>query len=103
MSFDRQKRLLLGQLALLVPLPLPSPLQNSDGRRLPASHANFLIINGAVLCPCYGDPTDAIALRRLAEVFPGREVTGVPARALIEENGSLHCATMQLPAGLDLA
>ncbi len=86
----------------LVPLPLPAPLHGSDGHRLPATHANFLILNGAVLCPCYGDPADAIALQQLTAAFSGREVIGVPAHALIEENGSLHCATMQLPAGLDL-
>jgi len=86
----------------LVPLPLPAPQFAVNGRHLPATHANFLIINGAVLCPCYGDPTDTIAMQRLADAFPRREVVGVPARALVEENGSLHCATMQLPAGLDL-
>ncbi len=86
----------------LVPLPLPAPQHAADGRRLAATHANFLIVNGAVLCPCYGDPADEVAMQRLADAFPGREVVGVPARTLIEENGSLHCATMQLPAGLAL-
>ncbi len=86
----------------LVPLPLPTAQFADDGRRLAATHANFLIVNGAVLCPLYGDPADAVAMARLAGAFPGREVVGVPARTLIEENGSLHCATMQLPAGLAL-
>jgi agmatine/peptidylarginine deiminase len=46
----------------LVPLPLPAPIRGDDGRRLPATHANFLIINGAVLVPTYNDPTDTVAL-----------------------------------------
>ncbi len=83
----------------LVPLPLPAPIRDANGRRLPATHANFLIINGAVLVPVYGDPTDRVALKRLAGCFPGRELVAVPCRPLIAQNGSLHCATMQLPAG----
>ena len=86
----------------LVPLPMPAPQHAADGRRLPATYANFLIVNGAVLSPLYGDPADELAAERLRAAFPGREIVGVPARHLIEENGSLHCATMQLPAGLDL-
>jgi len=84
-----------------VALPSPAPLHShDDGRRLAATYANFLIINGAVLCPNYGDPADATAHARLGEAFPDREIVAVPARALIEQNGSLHCATLQLPAGL---
>jgi len=82
----------------LVPLPLPAPRHDRDGTRLPAGHANFLIINGAVLIPTYDDPTDAVALERLAGCFPGRRVVGVPSLPLIREHGSLHCITMQLPA-----
>lgn len=82
----------------LVPLPLPAPIYDTDGRRLPANYANFLIINGAVLVPVYGDPNDALALERLAGCFPDREVIGVPARAIVGQNGSLHCASMQIPA-----
>jgi agmatine/peptidylarginine deiminase len=82
----------------LVPLPLPAPCHDRDGSRLPAGHANFLIINGAVLVPTYDDPTDAVALDRLAGCFPGRRVVGIPALPLIREHGSLHCITMQVPA-----
>jgi agmatine/peptidylarginine deiminase len=85
----------------LVPLPLPGVQQAADGRSLPATYANFLIVNGAVLCPRYHDPVDDVASDRLAAAFPGRVVIGVPARTLIEENGSLHCATMQLPTALE--
>ncbi|HEY0674957.1 MAG TPA: agmatine deiminase family protein [Immundisolibacter sp.] len=90
----------------LVPLPVPAPLYDADGRRLPANYANFLIVNGAVLVPTYGDPNDAVALDRLAGCFAdpvsgygaGRAVVPVPARAIVGQNGSLHCASMQLPA-----
>lgn len=84
----------------LVPLPLPSPCYDDDGRRLPAGYANFLIVNGAVLVPTYADPMDAVALERLGAAFPGREIVGIDCRALVRQNGSLHCVTMQLPAGL---
>jgi agmatine/peptidylarginine deiminase len=83
----------------LFPLPWAQPIVD-DGRRLAASYANFLIINGAVLMPAYGDPADAPAAAVLAEAFPGREIVPVPCRSLIWQNGSLHCVTMQLPEGL---
>lgn len=82
----------------LVPLPVPAPRHDDDGRRLPANYANFLIINGAVLVPTYDDPHDALALDRLAGCFPGRAIVPVPARAIVGQNGSLHCASMQIPA-----
>ncbi len=84
----------------LVPLPLPGARYNADGERLPATYANFLIIDGAVLVPTYGDPQDAVALQRLQTCFPGRAIIPIDARPLIEQFGSLHCVTMQLPAGV---
>lgn len=82
----------------LVPLPLPPAIHDEDGRRLPAGYPNFLILNGATLVPTYGAPaTDTEALRRLEPHFPGREVIGLDCRALINQYGSLHCATMQIP------
>lgn len=84
----------------LLALPWAKPIHAGDGRRLAASYANFLIVNGAVLTPAYGDRADAEALRVLARAFPDREVVAVPARSLIEQNGSLHCITMQLPEGV---
>ena len=83
----------------LVPLPLPHALYDeADGRRLPAGYANFLILNGAVLVPIYGDEVnDAIALERLRPCFPGREVIGIDCSTLIRQYGSLHCVTMQIP------
>jgi agmatine deiminase len=84
----------------LVPLPWPQPRLDADGARLPATYANFLIINSAVLVPTYRDPADAIALARLRECFPGREIVGVDCLPLVRQFGSLHCVTMQLPAGV---
>ena len=89
-----------GQTYELVALPLPQAMRTRQGHRLPASYANFLIINEAVLVPQYGDPADAIALQRLTTCFPEREVIGINCRAVIEQFGSLHCLTMQLPAGV---
>ncbi|NLW96926.1 agmatine deiminase family protein [Luteimonas wenzhouensis] len=83
----------------LFPLPWPRPVIDG-GRRLAASYANFLIANGAVLMPAYGDPADAAAAAVLGEAFPGREIVPIPCRPLIWQNGSLHCLTMQLPEGL---
>ncbi|MDR2878004.1 MAG: agmatine deiminase family protein [Chromatiales bacterium] len=85
----------------LIALPLPAARFNEDGKRLPASYANFLIINGAVLLPVYDDKnTDAYALAALRAAFPHHEIVAVPALALIRQYGSLHCATMQLPQGV---
>jgi agmatine/peptidylarginine deiminase len=83
----------------LFALPWPQPIVDG-GRRLAASYANFLIINGAVLMPAYGDPADARAAAVLAEAFPDREIISVLCRPLIWQNGSLHCITMQLPQGV---
>jgi len=88
----------------LFPLPWAQPIVDIGAqgirRRLAASYANFLIINGAVLMPAYDDPADAAAAAVLAQAFPGRNIVPVPCRPLIWQNGSLHCITMQLPAGL---
>lgn len=85
----------------LVPLPWPRARYDEHGRRLPATYANFLVINGAILVPTYDDPaTDEQALACLAACFPGREIVGIPSLALIHQYGSLHCVTMQLPAGV---
>ena len=83
----------------LLPLPLPDAIIH-EGERLPATYANFLIMNEAVLYPTYAQPAkDAEAARVLAEAFPGREIVGIDCRALIKQHGSLHCVTMQYPTG----
>lgn len=83
----------------LHPLPWPQPIID-EGRRLAASYANYLIVNDAVLVPAYDDPADAEAARIIGTAHPGRQIVQVPCRPLIWQNGSLHCITMQLPAGL---
>jgi len=83
----------------LYPLPWAEPILD-EGRRLAASYANYLIVNGAVLVPAYGDKADDEAARIIGSAHPGREIVQVPCRALIWQNGSLHCITMQLPAGV---
>ena len=88
-----------GQPYRLFPLPWAKPIVDG-GRRLAASYANFLIVNGAVLMPAYGDAADDAAAEVLAHAFPDREIVQVPCRPLIWQNGSLHCITMQLPEGL---
>ncbi len=84
----------------LVPLPMPEPIYNEDGQRLPANYANFLIINQAVLVPIYDDAMDALALERIANCFPERKVIAIPCRPLVHQYGSLHCMTMQFPVGV---
>jgi agmatine/peptidylarginine deiminase len=83
----------------LHPLPWAQPIID-EGRRLAASYANYLIVDGAVLVPAYGDAADDEAARIIGSAHPGRAVVQVPCRPLIWQNGSLHCITMQLPAGL---
>jgi agmatine deiminase len=82
----------------LVPLPWPAPCFDG-GERLPATYANFLVINNAVLVPTYRDRSDGTALAAIRTAFPGREVIGIDCLPLILQHGSLHCVTMQLPKG----
>jgi len=84
----------------LVPLPLPAPQYDEQGKRLPATYANFLIINGAVLVPTYDDPRDTQAQTLLAGCFPDRRIVPIDCLPLIQQYGSLHCVTMQLPDGV---
>ena len=93
----RTFRTLEGKPYKLVKLPLPR-LIRFEGDRLPATYANFLVINGAVLCPTYDQPDlDAEALRLIGEAFPDREIVGIDCRSIIKQHGSLHCCTMQYP------
>lgn len=82
----------------LVALPMADALYGDSGR-LPATYANFIILNDAVLVPTYGSTKDQIASKLLQEVFPDREIVGIDSRPFIKQHGSLHCLTMQLPAG----
>lgn len=84
----------------LLPLPWPKAKFDADGKRLPATYANFLIINGAVLVPTYNDPADFQALETIGKAFPNREIIGIDCSTLILQHGSLHCVTMQIPKGV---
>jgi agmatine deiminase len=81
----------------IIDLPMPAPVV-FDGRRLPASYANFYIANAAVLVPTFNDPQDRIALGILAELFPDHPVVGIHAADLVWGLGTLHCLTQQEPA-----
>ena len=84
----------------LLPLPMPNAVV-IDGERLPATYANFLIMNEAVLYPTYGQPeNDARAHEVLQTAFPKHEIIGIDCQVLIRQHGSLHCVTMQYPAGV---
>jgi agmatine deiminase len=93
-------RTITGDPYRLVPLPMPAVKVDNEGKRLPATYANFLIINGAVLVPTYDDPGDSLALEQLGACFPDRQVIGINALPLIHQYGSLHCITMQFPEGV---
>ena len=84
----------------MVPLPWPEPCFGPEGERLPATYANFLAINGAVLVPTYRDRSDTTALEAIGTAFPGREIIGIDCLPLLLQHGSLHCVTMQLPRGM---
>ncbi|MEG1998457.1 MAG: agmatine deiminase family protein, partial [Bacteroidales bacterium] len=84
----------------LIALPMVDPVF-FDGERLPASYANFLIINGAILYPTYAQPeNDCKAAHELKKAFPGYEIIGINSSPLIKQHGSLHCITMQYPEGV---
>jgi len=105
MAFSRMEeelasfRTLNGEPYKLIPLPMADPVYD-EGQRLPATYANFLIINDAVLVPFYNSPKDKIAVIQLKKAFPKREIIGIDCSSLIKQNGSLHCLTMQFPIGV---
>ena len=92
-------RTMSGQPYHLIPLPMAETVI-WEGKRLPASYANFLIINSAVLVPFYQTERDEKAKKALQEAFPDREIIGIDCRALVKQRGSLHCVTMQYPEGV---
>lgn len=85
-----------GELFELIALPMCQP-HFYDGERLPATYANFLIINDAVLLPVYNDPHDAEAIAICEKAFKGRDIIPIDCSVLIRQHGSLHCVTMQFP------
>jgi agmatine/peptidylarginine deiminase len=85
----------------LIPLPMAEPAYDDEGDRLPATYANFLVVNGAVLMPTYGSgELDELAKKQLQKAFPKHEIIGIDCQALILQHGSLHCCTMQFPVGV---
>ena len=85
----------------LIPLPMTDAIYApDDGRRLPASYANFLILNEVVLMPTYEVEQDASALIQLQKAFPAKKVSGIDCKPLLLQHGSLHCITMQYPKGI---
>jgi len=81
----------------IVKLPFPRPVV-MKGRRLPASYANFYVANGVVIVPTFNDRNDRVALNRIAELMPDREIVGIHAVDLVWGLGTLHCLTQQQPA-----
>ena len=99
-------RTLAGNPYRLIALPMAKPVYeeiklsifDSEFERIPATYANYLIINGAVLVPTYNTELDAVALAQVQKAFPNHEIVGVDCQALIRQHGSLHCVTMQYPS-----
>ena len=83
----------------LIELPWPKAIFDDEGCRLPATYANYLIMNKTVLVPVYNDEKDALALKQIQLAYPEHTVIGVDCVPIIHQFGSLHCITMQLPKG----
>lgn len=94
-------RTIEGEPYTLVPLPMADAVYDDEGTRLPATYANFLIMNQAVLMPTYNQPAnDELAMKQLQKAFPKHSIVGIDCRVLIQQHGSLHCCTMQYPKGV---
>lgn len=85
----------------LIELPLPDPVFDEDGHRLPATYANYLVTDKVLFMPTYGQPAnDLLAMQTVRIAFPSHKVAGIDCSTLIKQHGSLHCATMQIPKNL---
>ena len=87
-----------GRRLKVVRIPSPGRIEDEEGKLVAASHMNFLIANGAVIVPRYEETSGRLAVEALAGLFPGREVIGLPSRAILTGGGSFHCITQQEPA-----
>ena len=85
-----------GESYTLVPLPMTNAIYDKAGRRLPATYANFLICNDALIYPTYNDENDKIVHKIFKGLFPSKEIIPINCLKLIEQGGSLHCSTMQV-------
>jgi agmatine/peptidylarginine deiminase len=83
----------------LIAFPIPSAKFGMEGQRLACTYVNFMIINGAILCPLYDDPMDQHAITQLQNIFPQYEIIGINALSVVEQCGSFHCLCMQLTQG----
>ena len=84
----------------MIELPLPDPVWDEDGNRLPATYANFLITPSAILLPVYDQPRKDLQAQQIMKIaFPDHDIVPIDCRALIKQHGSLHCVTMQMPVG----
>lgn len=93
----KELRTLDGKPYKLIPLPQPDAIYD-EGERLPATYANFLIINGAVLVPTYNqEEKDKEACEAVKKAFPDREIIPIDSRTIVRQHGSIHCCTMQVP------
>jgi agmatine deiminase len=81
----------------VVEIPSPGRVEDDHGQILPASHLNFYIANHRVLVPVFGTGSETEAVRAIGDLFPGREVTGLPAKGLLMGGGTFHCVTQQQP------
>ena len=79
-------------------LPLPN-ITNQGGERLPASYANFLINNQQIICPIYNEPEDKQALTIIESAYPKHKIVAINCLPLVQQFGSLHCISMQVPVG----
>ena len=87
-----------GQPYNLIELPLPDAVYDEEGNRLPATYANFLIMNHSILMPVYRQPQkDELAAQIIKIAFPDHQVVKIDCSVLIKQHGSLHCVTMQVP------
>lgn len=82
----------------VISLPSPGPVKDAKGKIVPASHANFVIGNRAVVMPSYGSESESAAVEVLEQHFPGRTVTAVRSDTLLTGGGSFHCITQHVPA-----
>jgi agmatine deiminase len=87
-----------GRKLTVMRIPSPGWIDGPDRKAAPASHMNFLIANGAVIVPIYAEAPGAFAVQALEHLFPGRQVIGLPSRAILTGGGSFHCISQQEPA-----
>ena len=97
--YDATARALTAEGLTVIRIPSPGRIEDDDGEPIPASHMNFLIANGAVIVPSYGDAAAAAAAcGALATMFSGRQIIALPSLAILTGGGSFHCISQQEPA-----